>query len=225
MSATPRVALYARVSTLEQDVQAQVARLRPVVSGIGTVVEEYVDDGVSGRLDSRPDFERLRDDIRARRLDVVVAQPDDKPAAPGFELTTEAVLEHINARRSKLRLKTLTPMGLGSILGDLGFKRDVDWLKARSGANRNKAVLFPARFLKEPAQPAQPDQETLEDPHSRDEEPDSGQSGPAGPAGPGTYGADPVSVELPDRDGPVVEETENWIVPPKDRARPKEAGA
>ncbi len=73
-----RVGIYARVSTTVQDVQAQLARLRPIAAGLGPVTGEYVDDGVSGRLVSRPEFDRLRDDIRARRLSALVASRLDR---------------------------------------------------------------------------------------------------------------------------------------------------
>ncbi|MGP8019213.1 MAG: hypothetical protein ACLPP2_07790 [Thermoplasmata archaeon] len=155
-------------------------------------------------LDELSDESEVADAIRE------LAQPDGKSIQSSFELRTEDVLEHINARRTKLRVRTLTPMGLGSLLGDLGFKRGVDWLKATSGPNRNKAVLLPARFLRESEQAEQPEQKVLDGAGSREEESDSGPSAPAAPAAPEV----PVAVAA----APVVEEAENWTVPPKERA-------
>ncbi|EQD31976.1 protein containing Resolvase [mine drainage metagenome] len=55
-----RVAIYARVSTEGQSVDQQLYRLRSLAPG----ADEYADSGVSGRLDSRPEFDRLREQIR-----------------------------------------------------------------------------------------------------------------------------------------------------------------
>lgn len=54
------VALYARVSTGEQDPENQLAALRLHVQQRGwTVVEEFVDVGISGAKVKRPALERL----------------------------------------------------------------------------------------------------------------------------------------------------------------------
>lgn len=134
----------------------------------------------------------------------------DGAAEPTLELPTALLLEHLNAQRAKLRMRTLTPQGLGSILGDLGFKRDEDLVKATSGPNRGKNVLLPCRFLRELAQLAHLAQPTLDGPGSRDEKPQSGTVEPAAPDAP----------EAPQ--GPIMEESGNWTVSPKDRARPKD---
>ena len=63
MGALP--AIYARVSTEEQSVQQQLDRLRAVAPG----AIEYVDESVSGRLSSRPAFDRLITDLIAGRVD------------------------------------------------------------------------------------------------------------------------------------------------------------
>src|SRR5919205_2411009 len=79
LNATPRVALYARVSTEDQaerqTVQAQLDFLRKLADLHHWVVAgEYVDDGVSGTvpLDQRPDGKRLLEDAAARRFGTVV---------------------------------------------------------------------------------------------------------------------------------------------------------
>lgn len=80
MTAPARVAIYARVSTSDQDVAAQLGRLRssgafdPVLDG----TRQFVDDGVSGSLKTRPAFDALRDEIRAGAVDVVVAAKLDR---------------------------------------------------------------------------------------------------------------------------------------------------
>jgi DNA invertase Pin-like site-specific DNA recombinase len=70
----PRVAIYARVSTLNhgQDVSMQTRELRQFATARGwRIVEEYIDAGVSGAKDSRPELNRLMADAHKRRFDVV----------------------------------------------------------------------------------------------------------------------------------------------------------
>ena len=71
---TIRVAIYARVSTTNhgQDVSLQTRELRQFAEARGwQVAGEYVDAGVSGAKDSRPELNRLMADAHKRRFDVV----------------------------------------------------------------------------------------------------------------------------------------------------------
>jgi len=69
-----RVAIYARVSTTShgQDVGLQTRELRQFAQARGwQIASEYVDQGVSGAKDSRPELNRLMADAHKRRFDVV----------------------------------------------------------------------------------------------------------------------------------------------------------
>src|ERR1700676_1299459 len=69
-----RVAIYARVSTLNhgQDVNMQTRELRQFAEARGwQITGEYVDAGVSGAKNSRPELNRLMADAHKRRFDVV----------------------------------------------------------------------------------------------------------------------------------------------------------
>jgi DNA invertase Pin-like site-specific DNA recombinase len=69
-----RVAIYARVSTLNhgQDVNMQTRELRQFAAARGwQIAGEYIDAGVSGAKDSRPELNRLMADAHKRRFDVV----------------------------------------------------------------------------------------------------------------------------------------------------------
>jgi DNA invertase Pin-like site-specific DNA recombinase len=71
---TIRVAIYARVSTLNhgQDVTMQTRELRQFAEARGwQIAGEYIDTGVSGTKDSRPELNRLMADAHKRRFDVV----------------------------------------------------------------------------------------------------------------------------------------------------------
>ena len=68
-----RAALYARVSTLNhgQDVGLQLDELRQVAAMRGWESVAYVDEGVSGKRDSRPGLDRMMADVQAGKVDLV----------------------------------------------------------------------------------------------------------------------------------------------------------
>ncbi len=69
-----RVAIYARVSTTNhgQDASMQTRELRQFAEARSwQVAGEYIDAGVSGTKDSRPELNRLMTDAHKRRFDVV----------------------------------------------------------------------------------------------------------------------------------------------------------
>ena len=70
-----KAAVYARVSTSNhgQDVSKQTRELRQFCEARGWVVAgEYLDQGVSGAKDSRPELNRLMADAHKRRFDAVI---------------------------------------------------------------------------------------------------------------------------------------------------------
>jgi DNA invertase Pin-like site-specific DNA recombinase len=67
-----KAALYARVSTLDQEPENQLAELRRYAAARGWQASEYVDHGVSGSQVRRRALDTLLRDARRRRLDVVV---------------------------------------------------------------------------------------------------------------------------------------------------------
>lgn len=76
-----RVAIYARVSTTNhgQDVNLQLRELRQFAEMRGwTMAGEYVDNGVSGAKDSRPELNRLMADAAKRRFDVIAVWRFDR---------------------------------------------------------------------------------------------------------------------------------------------------
>ena len=78
-NSTPRVALYARVSTTDQSTDSQLLDLRRYVSERGwTSFKEYVDEGISGTKDSRPALNGLMNDAKKRRFDVVLVWRFDR---------------------------------------------------------------------------------------------------------------------------------------------------
>ena len=73
-----RCALYARVSTLDQQPENQLTELRRYSEARGWTSAEYVDHGVSGTKDRRPALDLLVQDARRRKVDVVVTWKLDR---------------------------------------------------------------------------------------------------------------------------------------------------
>ena len=67
-----RAAIYARVSTLDQQPANQLQELHRYIEARAWTAVEYVDRGVSGAKDRRPALDRFVADARRRRFDVVV---------------------------------------------------------------------------------------------------------------------------------------------------------
>jgi DNA invertase Pin-like site-specific DNA recombinase len=67
-----RSAIYARVSTFDQEPENQLAEIRRYVDARGWTASEYVDRGISGAKDRRPALDQLLTDARRRRFDVLV---------------------------------------------------------------------------------------------------------------------------------------------------------
>lgn len=74
-----RVASYARVSTRDQHCEMQLHGLRQMSAQRGwTVVGEFVDVGVSGSKDRRPELDKLTKAVNRGRVDVVAVWRFDR---------------------------------------------------------------------------------------------------------------------------------------------------
>jgi len=80
-NSTPRLALYARVSTKNngQDPETQLLALRDYATARGfEIYQEYVDVGISGAKEKRPALNQLMDDARKRKFDAVLVARFDR---------------------------------------------------------------------------------------------------------------------------------------------------
>src|SRR6516164_5206612 len=68
-----KAAIYARVSTFDQEPESHLQELRRYIQARGWTATEFVDRGVSGSKERRPALDSLVADARKRRFDVVVA--------------------------------------------------------------------------------------------------------------------------------------------------------
>ena len=76
-----RVAIYARVSTTNhgQDVTVQTRELEQFAQARGWhLVDSYLDIGISGAKDKRPELDRLMTDAHRRKFDVVIVWKFDR---------------------------------------------------------------------------------------------------------------------------------------------------
>src|ERR1700677_3042483 len=76
-----KVAIYARISTINhgQDVSMQTRELRQFAEARSwQIAGEYIDAGVSGAKDSRPELNRLMADAHKRRFDTVIVWRFDR---------------------------------------------------------------------------------------------------------------------------------------------------
>jgi DNA invertase Pin-like site-specific DNA recombinase len=128
MEKNKRAAIYARVSTVGagQDPGMQLKDLREYCERRGwELAGEYVDAGISGAVDSRPQLNRLMEDAHRRSLDVVVCWKFDRFARSVSHLlkaleTFRALgVEFVSLTES---VDTATPMGkmIFTVLGSVG---------------------------------------------------------------------------------------------------------
>jgi DNA invertase Pin-like site-specific DNA recombinase len=75
-----RAALYCRVSTVDQHPETQLGELRQFAANRFTIVGEYTDHGYSGVRARRPELDRMMDDARRHRFDVVLVWSCDRLA-------------------------------------------------------------------------------------------------------------------------------------------------
>jgi len=74
-----RVALYARVSTDKQTCENQLKELRSIAERMQfIVVDEFIDEGISGATSSRPALDTLMKSATQRRFDMVMCWSIDR---------------------------------------------------------------------------------------------------------------------------------------------------
>jgi DNA invertase Pin-like site-specific DNA recombinase len=142
-----RVALYARVSTLnhKQDTEVQLRELREYAERCGWAPIEYVDKGVSGSKDSRPELDKLMADANRRKFDAVCVWRFDR-----FARSTTHLLRALEAFQSlgihfvslQEAIDTSTPTGkmVFTVLGAVAeLERSLVVERVRAGLRNAKA--------------------------------------------------------------------------------------
>src|SRR5580698_10022778 len=143
-----RVAIYARVSTIGngQSPEMQLRELREFCERRGWIVaDEYVDIGISGATDSRPELNRLIADAHKRRFDVVCVWKFDRFARSVSHLLR--ALETFNALGIAFvslseQMDTTTPAGkmVITVLGAVAeLERSLIVERVRAGLRNARA--------------------------------------------------------------------------------------
>src|SRR5215472_1154453 len=143
-----RVALYARVSTTNhgQDTDVQLGELREYCDRRKwQVTAEYVDSGVSGTKEKRPQLDRLMADARRCKFDAVVVYRYDRFARSLRHLVT--ALDEFNALGIQFAslhegVDTSTPNGrlvFGIFASIAEFERELIRDRVRSGLRNARA--------------------------------------------------------------------------------------
>jgi DNA invertase Pin-like site-specific DNA recombinase len=139
------VALYARVSTLDQSCAMQLEDLRRYAARFGPSYE-YVDVGVSGAQRRRPQLDALMKDARKRLFDVVLVWKFDRFArsvkhlVDSLEEFTALDIDFISYTEG---IDTTTPSGelLFHVMGAVAqFERDLIAERVRAGIAHARAM-------------------------------------------------------------------------------------
>lgn len=154
-----RVALYARVSTLNgQNPEMQLRELREYATRRGwKVAGEYVDHGISGAKESRPELNRLMADARRRLFDSIAVWKLDRFARSLKMLVVSlAELEALGVAfvslRDNLDLSTPTGRLMFQVVGAMAeFERALIQERVRAGIRnaraKGKALGRPRRVV------------------------------------------------------------------------------
>ena len=142
-----RVALYARVSTHNgQDPEMQLREMREYCRNREWLITgEYVDAGVSGSTDSRPELNRLMTDAKRRRFDAVLVWKLDRFGRSLKHLVNAlAEFEALGIAFVSLKdnLDLTTPSGrlMFQIIGAMAeFERSLIQERVRAGLRNAKA--------------------------------------------------------------------------------------
>jgi DNA invertase Pin-like site-specific DNA recombinase len=157
-----KVAIYSRVSTTNhgQDVKVQTRDLEQFAQARGwQLFDSYLDTGISGSKDSRPELNRLMADAHKRRFDVVVVWRFDRFARSVSHLPR--ALETFNSLGIAFvslseQMDTTTPAGKmvftvvgaaasGRVAAEVARSRCPSPSRAALPAVRHAAVLTPGR--------------------------------------------------------------------------------
>ena len=146
---TPRVAIYARVSTHEhegkQDPETQLYHLRQYAAARGfTIIGEFI-DYATGRNEQRPQYQQLLDLVRKRQTDIVLVWRYDR-----FARSTKALITALNEFRTlgvnfisyQESIDTTTPQGemVFTIMASLAqFESALIAERTRAGMERARA--------------------------------------------------------------------------------------
>lgn len=141
-----KIAIYARVSTMDQSCDMQLKELREYAKRRGfTIYKEYVDTGFSGSKEKRPALNQLGQDAGKHKFDAVLVWKFDRFARSTKHLVT--ALSEFEARKIAFlsyteNFDTTTPMGraMFTVIAAMAqLERDVIRERVSAGMRAAKA--------------------------------------------------------------------------------------
>lgn len=141
------VALYARVSTEEQNTARQIDSMKDYAARNGwTVYKEYIDEGISGTKESRPAFNEMLEDMRQYRFNTIVVTKLDRIGRSLKHILTlfeEFKTKGVNFVATTQNIDTTTSAGklqLQIIGAFAEFERNIISERTKEGLKGNKRV-------------------------------------------------------------------------------------
>ena len=114
-----RVCLYARVSHATGDCERQLVELREVAENHGwTIVDEYVDTGISGAKKSRPELDRMLKDAISRKFEIVATLELSRLGRSVSNMCE--IVDLLKSKKINLFIKNQN-IDTGSIVGEFFF--------------------------------------------------------------------------------------------------------
>ena len=140
-----RVAIYARVSTDKQTCENQLKELRSIAERMQyIIVDEFIDEGISGATSSRPSLDALMKSATQRRFDMVMCWSIDRLGRSLqnlIEILNELQLLKVDLFFMQQGMDTSTSAGrmMFSIFGALAeFERNL--IRERVIAGQQRAI-------------------------------------------------------------------------------------
>lgn len=141
-----KAGIYYRVSTTEQEIGMQEKAIKDFCEREGIeIYKEYSDVGVSGKKESRPQFDLLLKDMRAKLFDCVVCYKLDRIGRSISHLLK--LFEEFNSKNIKFisvsqAINTTTPEGrmfLHMLMVLAEYERELTISRINAGLKRAKA--------------------------------------------------------------------------------------
>ena len=139
-----KVALYARVSTREQETDNQMIRLIEYVQRRGYIVYKEYRDVVSGAKDKRrPEQERMLEDAKHRKFDKIIAvrlERGGRSLINLFDILTNLESWNIELEIVDQSIDTSTTIGrfITTVIGAAEYGRELIIERTKNGLERTK---------------------------------------------------------------------------------------
>lgn len=140
-----KVALYLRVSTGEQTTMNQEIELKEYCTRFKhEIFEIYKDEGVSGTKSSRPELDRMLQDMRQRKFDAIVVWKFDRlgrSTAHLLQVLQELQNKEVGLIATSQNIDTNTPMGkffFTILAGFAEMEREMIVERIKLGLSRRK---------------------------------------------------------------------------------------